>query len=244
MERKVFLAVCLFSVFTHGLHLPSYIKSCRVRSPDFVKCAIKSAAEALPHIVKGDKTYGIPPLDPLILPAILVSNVGGLNLNLTNVKISGFSNFKLIGGSVDLDKQKILLTSSCPLVDLFFNYSMSGKIVSFPVEGNGKGEIKIERAIYKYGFDFKLEDVGGKKFLRFGKEEFILEPENMTFNLENLFNGDKTLGDQLNKFLNENWKDILVELGPGITEAVGGILKSIVGKFLQKTPINEIFPDF
>lgn len=63
----------------------------------------------------------------------------------------------------------------------------------------------------------------------------------MHINLENLFNGDKALGDNMNLFLNENWRDILNELKPAIVLSVEEILKGIINRIFAKIPYDEVF---
>lgn len=57
----------------------------------------------------------------------------------------------------------------------------------------------------------------------------------------NLFNGDKTLSDGTNRFLNENWLDILTELKPVLKKAIGNICNGVVGPIFAKFPYNDLF---
>lgn len=58
---------------------------------------------------------------------------------------------------------------------------------------------------------------------------------------ENLFNGDKLLGDNMNRFLNENWQDILNELKPSVVEAFASIISNIVNSVFSKVSYDDIF---
>lgn len=62
-------------------------------------------------------------------------------------------------------------------------------------------------------------------------------------NFDNLFNGDKVLGDSMNQFLNENWSDILKELKPVLNKAIGGIYKAIAKPVFAKFPYADLFLD-
>lgn len=63
----------------------------------------------------------------------------------------------------------------------------------------------------------------------------------MYLNLENLFNGDKLLGDNMNRFLNENWQDILAELKPSIIDAFTQIFSGIINSVFSRLPYDDIF---
>lgn len=58
---------------------------------------------------------------------------------------------------------------------------------------------------------------------------------------ENLFNGDKVLSESTNRFLNENWTEILRELKPVLTKAIGGIYRAIADPIFNKFPYEELF---
>lgn len=58
-------------------------------------------------------------------------------------------------------------------------------------------------------------------------------------NFENLFNGDKLLGDTTNLFLNENWEDVINELKPALRDAIGAIAGNVIRSVFSKFPYND-----
>lgn len=87
----------------------------------------------------------------------------------------------------------------------------------------------------------KLVTKKGKGYIQTEKFQLEFDTTRMQINLENLFNGDKALGDNMNQFLNENWRDILNELKPAITFAVEEILKGIINRIFSKIPYEDVF---
>lgn len=88
----------------------------------------------------------------------------------------------------------------------------------------------------------------GKSVTRNGK--VYLKPENikltftisrMNFQLSNLYNGDKLLGDNTNLFLNENWKDIFNEIKKSVFSAFAQISENILTNVFAKVPYDELF---
>lgn len=49
-------------------------------------------------------------------------------------------------------------------------------------------------------------------------------------------------GDNMNIFLNENWKDLLKEFGPAIGDAFNSIMKNTLGSVSDLVPYEFIFP--
>lgn len=58
---------------------------------------------------------------------------------------------------------------------------------------------------------------------------------------ENLFNGNKALGDNMNLFLNENWSDILHELKAPIVDAFGNLFLVIINHVFDAFEYSELF---
>lgn len=90
-------------------------------------------------------------------------------------------------------------------------------------------------------FKTRVVEKGGREYLEVLRTKLILNPKSIHFLLENLFNGDKTLGDNMNKFLNENSHDIFNELKPSIVEAIGVIITAIASGPLNKYPYSDLF---
>jgi hypothetical protein len=60
-------------------------------------------------------------------------------------------------------------------------------------------------------------------------------------NFTNLFNGDKALGDNMNLFLNANWRILLDELKKPISSSFSEVFKDLLNDVFDKTPYNELF---
>lgn len=59
----------------------------------------------------------------------------------------------------------------------------------------------------------------------------------------NLFNGDKALGDNMNLFLNDNWREIFDELRVSVEGAFANIFKNLVNQVFNNLPYNVLFKD-
>lgn len=63
----------------------------------------------------------------------------------------------------------------------------------------------------------------------------------MNIRLTNLFNGDQTLGTNLNQFLNENWSDVWSELQPSVHVAIADVMKSILATLFKRFAYEDLF---
>lgn len=61
------------------------------------------------------------------------------------------------------------------------------------------------------------------------------------FDYQNLYNGDKLLGETTNRFLNENWSDIFREIKANIFDAFTLIAENTLKNVFNKVPYNDLF---
>lgn len=61
------------------------------------------------------------------------------------------------------------------------------------------------------------------------------------FDYKNLFNGNKLLGDNILRVMNENWREIADSLVVGVEKAYIPVLKALANQIFTKIPINNIF---
>lgn len=63
------------------------------------------------------------------------------------------------------------------------------------------------------------------------------------YKLDNLYKGDKLLGDSTNLFLNENWKEIFPEVSGSIFDAFSQIIGNILRQVFAKVPYKDLFKE-
>lgn len=144
----------------------------------------------------------------------------------------------------DPDKNKHEVHGRVPKLTLYGDYDVNGRVLILPIQGIGKATLVFENVDIVVKFKPKFIEKKGKQYLQ-TSDSFKLDFEmgNMQLQLTNLFNGDKALGDNMNLFLNENWRDILKELKPAISYAIEEVLKSIINRIFNKVPYYEMFLD-
>ena len=50
-------------------------------------------------------------------------------------------------------------------------------------------------------------------------------------------------GDNMNTFLNENWKELVRDLAPPIAEALSQVVQTILTNIFELVPFDEAFPE-
>lgn len=148
----------------------------------------------------------------------------------------GFSGF-----GPDPGTSKFEVYATVPKITITGKYKIDGRVLVLPIQGDGKAHLVFDNADLIVRYKPKVIEKNGKKYIQTQRFQLDFDTTQLHINLENLFNGDKALGDNMNQFLNANWRDILQELKPAITFAVEEILKGIINRIFMKVPYDEIF---
>ncbi|XP_072397841.1 protein takeout-like isoform X1 [Diabrotica undecimpunctata] len=231
-------------VISHKFTIPSYIQPCSVSDPDFEKCCLEHGKEALPHILKGDRKFGIPNMVPLLIPQINVNAGEGLRIFLKDVQTHGLNTTELIKVKIDTKAKKLSIKIKIPELKLLGKYDIDGKVMVLKIQGNGDFNIVAYDGEYEYNANYLLHNVGGEDYFDLAdKDTLDFVVRDLKVHLDNLFNGDKELGDQMNKFLNENWETVIKEFGPAISETVRSIGRSIASAIFGKIPYHQLILD-
>ncbi|XP_069689937.1 protein takeout-like [Periplaneta americana] len=247
MMRVSAIIVVLVAAACKGtLPVPPYFNVCARSDPGFNDCALKNAKVAVPSLVKGDRKYDIPVLDPFEMKELKISggpNQAGISISMKDVKLYGLEGSNLQAVPFDFDKKQLLIHNRVPRMEMVGKYEMSGRILVLPITGKGDFNFTLVDNDIKYYCDFKLVEKDGNTFLEVTDSRTELQPSDLKINLENLFNGDRLLGPQTNMFLNENWQEVFKELSPAFTEAFSQIFKLIINNVASNVLYNDLFPE-
>jgi len=224
---------------------------CKKNDPNLDKCLKTSLQTIIPDLGDGYSKLRIPAIEPFELPSLEIDSGKGssksvsIDLKLKDVKITGLTSTVIDSLKIDVDNYKLTgkIGFTKPLV-IAGQYTVNGKVLVLPITGNGPCNIVLTDPV------LELREVSGTPYQKNGKtfvqikkmDLKLASVKKMNIRLENLFNGNKQLGDSMNSILNENWPVLLEELQPVFEEAVAAIAQDIVNKALQKTAYTDIFP--
>lgn len=121
-------------------------------------------------------------------------------------------------------------------------YNVDGKILFLPVKGQGsfngnftggQGDVRI-KGIHK--------QINGQTHFVVHKMEIKITVQKGTIDLENLFGGDRTLGDIINLTINQNFEVLSQDLIPLIEKSLSKIFKRTANKILERFTMAQLFP--
>lgn len=244
---QLFLATILASLAA-ALDLPSTFKVCNRALPDkeYFECIRKSSRDAIVSLAGGMKSFKILPIEPLAVDSVKIGESQGsvtLKQEYRNIKLHGLTKqFEITKYHIDWDKCLLSSDSINRQVEFVADYKVDGRILLLPVRGSGKSNITM--------FDLKTHNdiycekyqKNGDTYLRVKKFVVKFSPARVTLQFDNLFDGDTVLGEQMNRFLNENSDLLFKELQAPYEETFGLVFAKISNEIFSRVPFNKIFP--
>ncbi|KAB0791249.1 hypothetical protein PPYR_03049 [Photinus pyralis] len=241
-------ALLLFLVYSFGQSskLPADYKRCDRNDPNFNGCLKDALEHAISRLANGDKSLGIPPLEPIHIPhAVLKEGTGAVHVvqKFTNLNIHKLTKSSITGFSSTLTKTQLSFTLNitAPEYVLEADYDFNGRLLVLPVVGVGKSKVNL------YNVNTKLE-LGGEYVSRNGQQYFDvksfdvkLAPGKVTYRFENLFNGNQELSNQIHTVLNENWREVFYDVKDGYEELIATVARAYANQLFSKIPVKNIF---
>lgn len=243
---KTFVGLLIIATVTNGLELPSSFHICNRTDPKFLECIAKSAQEAVVSMANGLKSFKILPLEPLALDSIKIGESEGsisLKQEYKNIKIHGLTkHLEVKNYFIDFDKVLLQSDAYNPQVDFVADYNINGKILVLPIKGSGKCNITMYNLHSKNQIYLDKYEKNGETYLKVKKYNIILEPNRVNIKFDNLFDGDTILGEQMNRFINENSDLLFKELQSSYQETFGLVFGKIANDIFTRISMNKIFP--
>ncbi|KAK7869871.1 hypothetical protein R5R35_006676 [Gryllus longicercus] len=222
---------------------PPYIHKCSIKDPNLEQCALEAGRVALPHLVKGNPQIRLPSLDPLSVTEVRVQSGNQLDMHCRNIVLKGLANTELLHIGIDLKNKVYSCICRIPRLEISGDYTVDGRVLILPIKGNGKAVFTFDDAVMYYQQKYDLEKKGDRYYLKFPDSSATFNCSKAHFTMDNLFNGDKQLGNTLNNFLNENWRAVVDDLGQPFVDAAAQVIRQFALAIVGNVPYDEIFED-
>ncbi|EFA05092.1 Protein takeout-like Protein [Tribolium castaneum] len=231
--------------FCNSVKLPPSFEKCDLRDNNYNQCLSKAIKNAIQQLTIPMEAMGLPDLDPLEIPSMVIGAGNGavqFQQNYFNITITGLTKLASLDANLDLGPKRLILDLRYPQVQMDFDYEISGKILLLPIYGKGPGSITfLGNPRFILTFEMAEFEKRKKKFMTVTNATLSMEPQLIQFHLENLFNGDKALGDNVVQVMNDNWREVFSDVRPSYEEAFSQIFAAIFNNLLRKVPIVDLF---
>lgn len=246
-SRLFFCAVALASLCATGSAVKAgdLFKLCKRSDPELNECVKQSIMGLRSTFKKGIPELRVNSLDPMVVSHISLNQGNGpvsITSSFKDLHIQGFSDVKVHDVKVDLPNYRIDMTVSLDWFYTWGDYDIKGQILVLPITGSGPSWSNY--TMVKGRAAISGHEVVKKNKTYFGMDDmkFDVDVGHATIHMDNLFNGNKVLGDTMNQFMSDNWQAVYSELKPVINEAVSTLLRDVAKKVFDKFPLEELFP--
>ncbi|KAF6202630.1 hypothetical protein GE061_003029 [Apolygus lucorum] len=241
--KGLLLVVVVSLGLSQGAKLPEKWKQCPP-GDGWLDCLREAVEFAITTTAKeGLPSFGVPMLDPMHFDTLLIDQSTGpvsIKLEFKDIDVTGMKD--LIVNNIKGDWKEWHFDGVIPPpLSLTGGYVIQGKVLALPIVGDGKCNLTFHDFKWSpINVKFKEETKKGKRHLLI--DDISLNPETslLEMDFQNLFNGDKMLGKQMNIFLNENWPEIFGELKPAISKAFGTAYKDVGNRILSKLTAEQV----
>ncbi|XP_063930474.1 protein takeout-like [Zophobas morio] len=239
------ILICMYLVtLATAAKLPASFMKCNPKRTDFHQCLPKAVESTIRQLQRLYEDLNLTVSEHLEVPALTIdagSGPMGTKQVYKNLIVTGLDEITCSKADFDFDKKRLSVQCLIPRYQLNFDYELSGKILVLPITGQGPGLIILHD--YKVGLIFDLEEYEkkGKRYYRVVGHKLDIDPKRIEVKLDDLFGGDKALGDSMNQVMNDNWKELFEDVKSSYSEAFGSIFASIFNRLLVKVPVSEIW---
>ncbi|KAJ3650896.1 hypothetical protein Zmor_016971 [Zophobas morio] len=226
--------------------IPPNFKRCYRKDPDFRKCMFAAVQLAAPQLTKPYRAIAVPNLEPVEVSSLQVKGGGGVvavNQNLKNCKLYGLTKSEIYQADFNLENKTWGFDFLIPELDCRCDYQLDGKVLLLPIKGEGNCTIVFDKMHVKLKIDFEEVVKDSRTHFKVSHSQIENDVGLVTMHFDNLFNGDKALGDNINKVLNENWKEVYAEVQADYQDLLTGVMMQLLNRFFDKVSLEELFDE-
>ncbi|XP_075235431.1 protein takeout-like [Lycorma delicatula] len=227
----------------HDIKIPDFLHVCKRFDPHLVECIQNSINELKPHLRKGIPEMNVPPLEPLLIKELVAAQSSGLKITTEDLKVHGCSNFTIKKLLVNLKDHKFFFSLDLPHLVLDGRYVVDGRVILIPVKGNGPLTGDIYKAKANVTLVGELIKKNGEDYIHYTDMKIRFKVGSGKLKLDNLFNGERVLGEIINTAINLNFELFIQELTPIIESVLAKFMLESANKIVADFPYRVLFPD-
>ncbi|KAK4879065.1 hypothetical protein RN001_007211 [Aquatica leii] len=246
---KVVSGLFVFSAIAFcSCKIPDYIKVCKFNDPQLGDCISSSVNMIRGKLKDGIKELNVPPLEPLFIDRLSFGNkdyASHLATNLTNIKITGASEFNIIKVVPTLTKKghTFRIEAIIPKLHIEGDYEINTKILSLELKGNGPFTADLNQYHFECMLKGKKVEKEGANHLEFAKMQCNVVIDKSSIYLHNLFGGNPILEKATNDAISENSESLYQDIRPGISDAIRQRFTDIANSVTLAFTYEELFPE-
>lgn len=246
MKLYVFSFFAVTSCRVFALQLPAEFQKCSRSDPKINECLKPAIEKALQVMGKGIPEFKLESIQPITVTNMTIGEGKGavrVVQNYQNCQLFNIPSAKIVDVSAIVAENQfnINVTYSLKEAIMVSHYKLNGRILLLSIVGEGECTIKLCNLKVPSQLIGKVSNKKGDKHLEITTNKVELKVDKVKFDFKNLFNGNPKLGPEMNRILNENWKEVFEDVKCAYEDALGAILKNVGNLIFRKVPYDDLF---
>jgi Haemolymph juvenile hormone binding protein (JHBP) len=198
-------------------------------------------------LIEGIPSIDLPSIEPMKIKSVSADQLGAttafnLRSSFKNAEIHGLSRSRVVKTVVKFKKFGMKSDAYTERLDFVGHYKMQGQILVLPIVGEGFANVSMQQLTTRHemlGEYYTGDD--GNTYANITSYKIKFTPKRVSFRFDNLFNGDKTLGETMIRFMNENWEPVFYGLIPPYEDKFGEKFRSVANILFHQVPFKLVF---
>ncbi|KAK4883426.1 hypothetical protein RN001_006745 [Aquatica leii] len=199
-----------------------------------------------PYLKVGIPELNIPALEPLRINGTISLDLGTgdtkILTNFSDLALHGASTFKIDKLWANIEENVFRYNVSLPVFIVNGTYEIDTKLLFLNVIGKGGISINLEKYNFECSMTGKKIQIQNDEYLKFDKLNCDIQFEKATVWLENLFGGNKLIGNAVNDVINDNFDIFFAEMKPKIIAVISDIFLDVANKITLRFTYADLFP--
>ncbi|XP_031334789.1 uncharacterized protein LOC116179248 isoform X2 [Photinus pyralis] len=181
-----------------------------------------------------------PPLDPLQISSAAVEK-GGLHIHFFDIHVYNITDSLVHHVNATITSSRIHMTMLASAEEILttMDYNIKGSLLVFTLNGGDKAVIRFKNVTFDLELDGDVVEKNGEQRFRINTFTAKLDPALVTYDMQDIFQGQKELTDVFNRALNENWHVFFYETQPEFEEILSQFLVQYANNVFKYVPIEK-----
>ncbi|XP_055384445.1 protein takeout-like [Condylostylus longicornis] len=225
--------------------LPDYIQTCHKSDPDFTKCFLEAVETLRPKIASGMPELDLPPFEPLDLGDLIISKKEetGIDITVRHLNVYNATKFKVANFQNKNYVERLNFELTLPVFSIDGTYKLDGRILALPLQGEGHVAGDFENIKVKVKMIIETVKRDDKEYFRFKQINIKAKMGTGKIHFDNLFNGNKELGEAINESINENIVAMANEILPSAERALENKFLEIGNQIFKTYTTEQLLPN-
>ncbi|XP_071645963.1 uncharacterized protein [Temnothorax longispinosus] len=241
----MFVALLVFALVTAHVTatLPSYLRPCGRKDPNYDQCIRNSAELLKDKICTGMPELNLPPNEPLIIDKLVVYDTANVKLHLSDVKVYGICDFVI--NSVHANPDKLHYDFNVNVKALRFDamYDFNIHILLTQIAHKGILHVTSDNLGVKLGVDYKSTIKNGKTSGYTSKVNLNLNIKTFNFKFDEKEKELVNLHKIFSNIISVNQEEIIKTVKPALEEELSKRVISIFNRVFDRINFEELFPE-